>query len=79
MKPNLSTLGSIIEISSNITGSQMVITPNDSIRGLMGFKPKVIHEEYILSDYQVIFHEVITFSSKPMSLKEWFLKGEDLE
>ena len=53
IKPNFSTLGSIIEISSNINGSQIAFTPDDSIRYLLGFKPKVIHEEQNLSDYPV--------------------------
>ena len=42
MKPNFSTLGSIIENSSNITESQIDFTPDDCIRSLLGFKPKVI-------------------------------------
>ena len=52
IKPNFLTLGSIIEISSN--GSLIALTPNDSIRDLLGFKTKVIHEDYNLSDYQLI-------------------------
>ena len=60
IKPNFSTLGSIIEISSNITGRQIAFTPNDSIRDLLGFKSKVTHEEYNSSDYPVdilLFHK----------------------
>ena len=52
IKPNFSTLGSIIENSSN--GSRIAFTPNDSIRDLLGFKPK-LNEEYNLSEYPVDF------------------------
>ena len=51
-KPNFSTLGSIIEIDVGI-GRKIDFTPSDSIRDLLGFKPKVIHEEHNLSDYPV--------------------------
>ena len=50
IKPNFSTLESNIEISSPNTDSQIASTPDDSIRDLLGFKPKLLHEEYILSD-----------------------------
>ena len=60
IKPNFSTLGSIIEISSNITGSQIAFTPNDNIRDLLGFKPNVIHEEYNLSDYPL---DILSFDN----------------
>ena len=33
----------------------MAFTPNDSIGELLGFKPKVINEDYNLSDYSVDF------------------------
>ena len=52
IKPNFSTLGSIIEIDVGI-GRKIDFTPNDSIRDFLGFKPKVLQEEYILSDYPV--------------------------
>ena len=45
IKPNFSTLVSIIETSSNITGSQIAFTPNDSIGYLLELKPRVLHEE----------------------------------
>ena len=38
IKPIFTTLGSIIEISSTITGSQIAFTPYDSIRDLLCFK-----------------------------------------
>ena len=60
IQPNFSTLGSTIEISSNITGCQIAFTPDDSIRDLLGFKPKVIHEEYNLSDYPV---DILSFDN----------------
>ena len=46
-------MGCVIEVSSNITGSQVAFTPDDTIRDLLGFKPKVLHQEYNLSDYPV--------------------------
>ena len=42
-----------MENSPNITDSEIAFTPDDSIRYLFGLKPKVIHEEYTLSDYPV--------------------------
>ena len=42
IKPNFSTLGSIVEISSQ--GPTISFFPNDSIRGLLGFKPKLLHD-----------------------------------
>ena len=52
-KPNFSTLGCIVDISPDVTGSQIVFTPNDSIRHLLGFEPKITHEECNLTDYPV--------------------------
>ena len=46
-----SILDSILEISSNITGSQSAFTPDDSIRDTLAFKTVVLQEEYNLSDY----------------------------
>ena len=45
IKSKFSTLGSIIEISSNNTGSQYVFIPGDSIRELLRLKPKVKRED----------------------------------
>ena len=50
IKPNFSTLGSIIERSSKITGSQTAFTPDGSIGDLLGNKPNVLKGEYNLSD-----------------------------
>ena len=46
-------MGSNIKISSNFKGSQIVFTPNKIIRDISGFKPKIIYEEYNLSDHPV--------------------------
>ena len=51
IEPNFSFLGSIVEIS--LPRSQIALKPNDSIRDLLGFKPVVLHEEDILSEYPV--------------------------
>ena len=52
-KWNSPALGSIADISSNITGSLIVFIRNDSKRDLLGYKPVVLHEAYNLSDYPV--------------------------
>ena len=49
IKLNFSTLGSFIEISSNITSSQIAFTPGDRIIDLLGFKPVALYEKYNLS------------------------------
>ena len=45
-KPNFSTLGSIIEISTQ--GPVITFVPDDSIRDLLGFNKITIYEEYTL-------------------------------
>ena len=47
IKPNFSTLGSIIEISTQ--GPIITFIPDDSIRDLLGFNKTTIFEEYNLS------------------------------
>ena len=47
IKPNFSTLGSIIEISTQ--GPVITFIPDDSIRDLLGFNKTTIYEEYNLS------------------------------
>ena len=47
IKPNFSTLGSIIEIS--IQRPVITFVPDDSIRDLLGFNKTTIYEEYNLS------------------------------
>ena len=49
-----------MELSSKINGSQTAFTPHDSIVDLLGFKPKVIHEEFSLSDYPV---DILSFDN----------------
>ena len=53
IKPNFSTLGSIIEISTQ--GPVITFIPDDSIRGLLGFNKTTIFEEYNLSPNPVDF------------------------
>ena len=52
IKPNFSTLRSIIEIDVGL-GSQTDFNPDDSIRDLLGFKPKISNKNYNLSDHSV--------------------------
>ena len=47
IKPNFSTLGSIVEISTQ--GPVIKFVPDGSIRDLLGFNKTTIHEEYNLS------------------------------
>ena len=51
IKPNFSTLGSIIEIST--PGPAITFIPDDSIRGLLGFNKTTTFEEYNLSPHPV--------------------------
>ena len=51
IKPNFSTLGSIIEISDQ--ESAISFRPDDSIGSLLGFKKRTIYEEYNLSENPV--------------------------
>ena len=52
VQPNFATIGSIIEIDVGI-GRQFSFLTDDSMKDLLRFKPKVIHEEYNLSGYPV--------------------------
>ena len=47
IKPNFSTLGSIIEISTE--GPKITFVPDNSLRDLLGFNKATIYEEYNLS------------------------------
>ena len=58
IKPNFSTLDSIIENDVG-KGRENDFTPNDSIRDLLGFKPKVLQEEYNF-DYPV---DILSFDN----------------
>ena len=58
IKPNFSTLGSIIEISTQ--GSVITFVPDDSIRELLGFNKITIFEEYNLSPNPV---DILSFDN----------------
>ena len=58
IKPNFSTLGSIIEISNE--ESAISIIPDDSIRDLLGFNKTSIYEKYNLSPKPV---DIISFEN----------------
>ena len=58
IKPNFSTLGSIIEISNE--ESAISFRPDDSIGSLLGFIKSTIYEEYNLSDNPV---DIISFDN----------------
>ena len=58
IKPNFSTLGSIIEISTQ--GPVISFLPDDSIRDLLGFNKTTVFEEYNLSSYPV---DIISFDN----------------
>ena len=58
MKPNFSTLGSLIEISTE--GSVITFVPDDSLRDLLGFNKTIIYEEYNLSPNPV---DILSFDN----------------
>ena len=58
IKPNFSTLGSIIEISTQ--GPSISFVPDDSIRDLLGFNKTIIFEEYNLSPNPV---DILSFDN----------------
>ena len=58
IKPNFSTLGSIIEISTQ--GPVITFVPDDSIRDLLGFNKTTIIEEYNLSPNSV---DILSFDN----------------
>ena len=58
IKPNFSTLGSIIEISTQ--GPIITFVPDDSIRDLLGFNKTTIYEEYNLSPNPV---DILSFDN----------------
>ena len=58
IKPNFSTLGSIIEISTQ--GPVITFIPDDSIRDLLGFSKTTIFEEYNLSPNAV---DILSFDN----------------
>ena len=58
IKPNFSTLGSIMEISTQ--GLVITFVPDDSIRDLLGFNKTTIFEEYNLSPNPV---DILSFDN----------------
>ena len=58
IKPNFSTLGSIIEILNE--ESAISFKPSDSIGSLLGFNKRTIYEEYNLSDNPV---DILSFDN----------------
>ena len=58
IKPNFSTLGSIIEISNEESAISFI--PDDSIRDLLGFNKTSIYEKYNLSPNPV---DIISFDN----------------
>ena len=58
IRPNFSTLGSIIEILNQ--ESAISFRPDDSIGSLLGFNKRTIYEEYILSDNPV---DILSFDN----------------
>ena len=58
IKPNFSTLGSIIEISAH--GPVITFIPDDSIGNLLGFNKTTIFEEYNLSPNPV---DILSFDN----------------
>ena len=60
IKPNFSTLGSIIEISTQ--GPVITFVPDDSIGDLLGFNKTTIFEDVIYHTILLIFFHLIIFS-----------------
>ena len=75
IKHIFSTLGSNIESSSNITGSQIAFTPDDIIGDILGITPVVLHEKYILSDYSVIILPFNKISIETNIVRVMIFKG----
>ena len=68
IKPNFSTLGSIIEIFTQ--GPVITFIPDDSIRGLLGFNKRQVLKNIIYHPILLIFYHSIIFSLKLISLKD---------
>ena len=87
IQPNFSTLGSVIEISSQ--GPKITFIPDDSVRSLLGFKATTIYEEYNLSpnpvdilSFDSFFHETgvaqgMIFRGKRSGINHIFTKDVD--
>ena len=72
IKPNFSTLGSIIEISPQ--GPKISFVYNDKIRNLLGFCETILYQKYNLSSNPVDIYPLIRIFSNVILLKEWFSK-----
>ena len=76
IKPNFSTLGSLIEISSQ--GPVITFVPDDSIRDLLGFN-KTTFEEYILSPNPVNNLSIDNIFLECDIAQNMICKGKNLE
>ena len=74
-KLTFAALGSTIEISSNIRGSQIAFIPDDSIRDFLGSKPVLLHEEYNSSDSSLEFLSVDKISFELDFAQDMIFKG----
>ena len=68
IKLSFSTLGSIIEISSQ--GPVITFEPDDSIRDLLGFNKLQYMKNIIYHPILLIYYRLTTFSLKQILLKE---------
>ena len=76
IRPNVSTLGSIIEISPQ--GPIISFMFDDIIKDLLGFNARTLYEEYTPSDHPV---DILSFDNICLDvilLKEWFSKVKEL-
>ena len=78
IKPNLSTLGSVIKSLSNNNGSQIAFTPDDSISDLLGFKTKYYTKNVFYQIIRLIFYHLIILSSKVILLNSKFSKAKEV-
>ena len=77
IKPNFSTLGSIIEISPQRPTNSF--TFDDSIRDVLGFNARTLYEKNSPSKIPLIFYHLIIFSSNVILIKERFSKVEKVK
>ena len=68
IKPNFSTLGSIVEILT--PGPQISFVFDDSIGNLLGFDEILLWGKYIYQIIPLIFYQLIKFLSSVISLRE---------
>ena len=77
MKPNFSTLGSIIEILPQ--GPIISFMFDNGIRDLLGLNGRTLYEDYNLSPNPVDILNFTIFSSKQIMLEDWFSAVKDVE